>query len=98
MARCEIEADMSITLDLSPEIERLLRQKAALQGLELETYLGHLAERDAQAVNGKTEAASVAHVFPADFDRLVDELSEGLPPLPTLPPDWSRAHLYADHD
>jgi uncharacterized protein (DUF1778 family) len=83
MARCEIEADMSITLNLSPEIERLLRQKAALQGLELETYLGHLAERDAQAVNGKTEAASVAHVFPA---------------LPSLPTDWSRAHVYADHD
>ena len=89
---------MSVTLNLPPETEKLLRQKAAQQGLALETYLGQLAERDAQTVNGKAEAASVAEVLPTDFDRLVDELSEGLPPLPTLPTDWSRAQLYADHD
>jgi hypothetical protein len=89
---------MSVTLDLSPETERLLRQKAAQQGLALEIYLGQLAERDAQAVNGQTEEASGGQVLPADFDRLLDELSEGLPPFPTLPTDWSRAHLYADHD
>jgi len=86
---------MSVTLKLSPETERLLRQKAAQQGLPLETYLGQLAERDAQAANGETNTASFS---PAEFDRLIDELSEGLPPLPTLPVAWSRAQLYADHD
>jgi len=89
---------MSVTLDLSPETERLLRQKAAQQGLALDSYLRQLAERDAQAVNGDTETASATRVLPAEFDRLVDELSEGLSPLPTLPADWSRAKLYADHD
>ncbi len=33
-----------------------------------------------------------------EFDRLLDELSEGLPPLPPLPADFSRADIYEDHD
>jgi hypothetical protein len=89
---------MTVTVNLSSETERLLRQKAAQQGLALDTYLRQLAEREAQAIDGVPEADPSPQEPPADFDRLVDELSEGLPPLPTLPTDWSRAHLYADHD
>jgi hypothetical protein len=37
-------------------------------------------------------------VSPAEFERLLDELSEGLTSIPTLPTDWSRADVYADHD
>ncbi len=37
-------------------------------------------------------------VSPAEFERRMDELSEGLTSIPTLPADWSRADLYADHD
>jgi len=89
---------MSVTLQLSPETEQLLRLKAAQQGLGLETYLNQLAERDAHTVNGQSEAASTVQISPAEFDRVIEELSEGLPPLPTLPTDWSRDQLYADHD
>jgi hypothetical protein len=32
-----------------------------------------------------------------DFERGLDELAEGLPPLPTLPADFSRAAIYGDH-
>ncbi len=34
----------------------------------------------------------------ADVDHWLDELTEGLPELPPLPPDFSRADLYNDHD
>jgi hypothetical protein len=33
-----------------------------------------------------------------EFERLLDELSEGLPPEAVLPPDFSRADIYFDHD
>jgi len=33
-----------------------------------------------------------------EFERLLNELSEGLPPLPTLPADFNRADLYDEHD
>lgn len=34
----------------------------------------------------------------ADLDRWLDQLAEGLPDLPPLPADFSRADLYDDHD
>ena len=30
--------------------------------------------------------------------RILDEFSEGLPDLPPLPRDFSRTHMYDDHD
>jgi len=33
-----------------------------------------------------------------EVDRWLDELSAGLPDLPSLPRDFSRADLYDDHD
>ncbi len=89
---------MTVNLNLSPETERSLREKAAQNGLALETYLRQLVERDTQAANAGAGTGSAVLVSPAEFDRRLDELSEGLPPLPTLPTDWSRADLYADHD
>jgi hypothetical protein len=38
---------MSIIMDLSPETERVLTEKAARSGQTLETYLRRLAEREA---------------------------------------------------
>ena len=88
---------MTVTLNLSPETEQSLREKAAQNGLAVETYLRQLIERDTQAANAGTGAGFAAQVLPAEFDQLLDELSEGLA-LPTLPTDWWRADLYADHD
>jgi hypothetical protein len=34
----------------------------------------------------------------ATLDRWLDQLAEGLPDLPPLPADFSRADLYDDHD
>ncbi|HTW94163.1 MAG TPA: hypothetical protein VMD30_05190 [Tepidisphaeraceae bacterium] len=37
-------------------------------------------------------------VTPPEIDRWLDELAEGLPPLPPLPADFSRNDVYEDHD
>ena len=34
---------------------------------------------------------------PEEFDRVLKEMASG-PPVPTLPPDFSRADIYDDHD
>jgi hypothetical protein len=45
---------MAVTLNLSKEIERRLRELAAKAGLALEAYLQSLAEREAAMSNGPT--------------------------------------------
>ena len=88
-----------IVLNLPPETERKLREKAAQTGQTLEAYLEQVAEHDVQGKGGGAPAVSSRHppLSDEEFDRLLDALSEG-PPLPHLPADFSRADLYADHD
>ena len=86
----------NITLQLSPDTERLLREKARRQGQTLESYLQHLAEQDARSANGLYDPAS--QVSLAEFERGLDDLSAGLPPIVPLPADFSRADIYAEHD
>jgi hypothetical protein len=47
----------SITLQLRPETEQRLREKAALRGQTLEAYLQQLAEREAASANGSQTPA-----------------------------------------
>jgi hypothetical protein len=49
---------MTVTLNLSPETERRLREKAAQTGQTLEGYLEQLLVRDAEAANGTTAPPS----------------------------------------
>ena len=88
---------MSITLNLVQEAEQRLRAMAAQQGQTVEAYLEELAGEETRARHG-TSLPSTPPLDPAEFDRLLDEFSRGLPPLPPLPADFSRADLYADHD
>jgi hypothetical protein len=85
---------MTVTLNLAPEIERSLREKAAQSGLTLEAYVQRLVERDMQAAHGRTKTASADQVALAEGDRRLEELSEGLAAPPTLPADRSRANLH----
>jgi hypothetical protein len=84
---------MTITLSLSPEAEQRLREKAAANGQTVAAYLERLAEREAGSASGASPAPAAA-----DFETTLDELSEGLPPLTSLPADFARADLYVEHD
>jgi hypothetical protein len=86
----------SVLVHLSPDTERILREKATRSGLTLESYLQRLADREAQAGNGTPHPGD--DLSPEEFERCLDELSEGLPPLTSLPEDFSRADIYGEHD
>ncbi len=88
---------MAITLNLDPETERRLRERAAERGRTLETYLEHLAEEQCQAKESATAASSEASST-VEFEHQLDALSDGLPDLPPLPADLSRTDLYESHD
>jgi hypothetical protein len=49
---------MRIVLQLSPETERVLQEKAARSGQTLDAYLERLAEHDARAAHGTPAASS----------------------------------------
>jgi hypothetical protein len=84
-----------VNLHLDPETERTLREKAALAGQTLETYLEQLAQNDAGDKGGAL--ASSGQLSDEEFDQLLDALSAG-PTLAPLPADFSRADIYTDHD
>ncbi len=89
---------MTVTLDLAPTTERRLRQRAAESGQALEAYLQQLIEREAGDAVGISPSGEQPPLSLEEFDRLLDEVSEGLPPLPPLPADFSLADVYTDHD
>lgn len=89
---------MTVNLNLSAETERRLRDKAAQIGLALEASLQQVIERDALSTEAGAANYPGQQMSQDEWERLLDALSDGLPPLPTLPADWSRADIYDDHD
>lgn len=69
-------------------------QKLRAQRRRSEARLRHIELR-LDALGAKVAAAKASN---GAFDRWLDELSEGVEPLPQLPDDFSRADLYDDHD
>ncbi len=47
---------MTLTIELAPEVERVLERKAQERGVNVEQYLLELAQRDAQQQNAKQDA------------------------------------------
>ena len=94
----------AITLHLPPDTERRLREQAARNDQTVESYLEQLAER---AATNEAPAPSSTESFPRfiseprptldEFRQLLKDMAAG-PPLPPLPPDFSRADIYDDHD
>ena len=85
---------MSIQVNLVPETERVLKAKAAAVGRTLEALLEEIANREAGVMN-EVEEQTQSDI--SEFERGLDELSEGLPQLPTLADVFSRADIYGEH-
>jgi hypothetical protein len=88
----------AVTIHLPTATEQMLRKRAARDGTTLESYLLVLIECAALTANGALPTSESANPAVADMDHWLNELADGLPPLPTLPTDFSRADLYAEHD
>ena len=65
-----------------------LRAQALANRMSLDTYLEQFVEPDA-TVNGLDSLA--------EFDRVLDEVAALPPGRTSLPADFSRADIYADH-
>lgn len=94
----------AITIHLSPDTERKLRDRAARAGTTVEGYVQHLAERAAGGGSGQEYLPSGEPKY-ITRPRLpveqvmanLDELASG-PVGKSLPPDFSRDDIYDDHD
>jgi hypothetical protein len=85
---------MRIQINLAARTERVLRAKAVAAGRTLEALLEEIADREAATLHeGQDHPPSDL----TEFEHGLDELSEGLPPLQTLPSDFSRGDIYGDH-
>jgi hypothetical protein len=79
---------MTVTLDLTPELEKRIVSAAMAQGLSVEAYL--LSVIEATAVPAAGERASLR-----EFEVAMDELSEGLDQVPVLAPEaLTRESIY----
>jgi hypothetical protein len=76
-----------VSVQLHESVAAALAAQARMHGLSLEDYLSRLA-------NGGVGAVAPG-LSSEEIDRQLDELSLDVPPLP---PDFSRADIYLDHD
>ncbi|MGH2601092.1 MAG: hypothetical protein ACRDJ9_17110 [Dehalococcoidia bacterium] len=81
---------MTVTLTLPPGAERVLRERATVQGQSLENYLEQLAVREA--------ATAATPVSDEEFDATLDHLATLGTGLPVQEGKLDRAELYTDHD
>jgi hypothetical protein len=76
---------------LRPETIDRLAQKAQAEGLSLDVYLNAL-------LGVLDEETTLAEMSEAEFEAFIDDFSKGSEHFPPLPPDFSRADIYTDHD
>jgi hypothetical protein len=88
---------MSVTIHLAPEIERRLREKAALNGQSLEDYLRRLAEESARPESSPGELPAEGSPRPLSAEEWVAEFRAWAAshPTRTTVADDSRESIYA---
>ncbi|HEY3788229.1 MAG TPA: hypothetical protein VGL71_05200 [Urbifossiella sp.] len=90
----------AITLQLKPETERKLRDRAEQSGLTVEALLEEIAKETSEApppTIGKPRFISEPKLTDTQFAQWLEDIAAGTPASP-LPPDFSRADIYFDHD
>ena len=80
-------------IEMEPRIVDLiakLRTQAAARRMPLDIYREQFVEPDKPETNGDVSLE--------EFDRVLDELAALPPGKGSLPAEFSRADIYADHD
>lgn len=89
----------SVTLELAEETRRRLEEQAARQGQALETYIRGVLDAQARdAVPPQADGIPAAELTVEEFERRLDQLNDGLPPLPDRGFAYDREDIYFDHD
>jgi hypothetical protein len=87
---------MSTTVTLEDRVAKELRRQAATRGLSLDDYLRALADISEHVLG--SDRKSPHELSQAEFQQWLHDLPAGMPILPPLPADLSRADFYNDHD
>lgn len=83
---------MSVKLEeQAQDVLRTLEAQAAARNMALADYLQLFAQA------GEIADSSM-QLTTEEFDVLLEKVSEGVPALPPLPAEFSRADIYAGHD
>jgi hypothetical protein len=85
---------MTMTLELTPDVAASIAAQAQARGVSLDTYVRHLLEAQAAAVDQR-EPPITLKPFEAELDALAAD-SETLPYLP--PKALTRERFSQDHD
>lgn len=92
---------MSVTIELEPEIQQRLAEKAKQNGLQIETYVKILIEKDVNGYLGKKSQekpfyeTATREEWLAEFNRWVDSHKDKN--YPVLPDEaYSRENIYED--
>jgi hypothetical protein len=84
---------MSINIELKPEIEELLKQKAAAKSISIESYVEELIEQQVSRPHINS------HIGLEEIDQILDSLAEGLDDRSILRPEaYTRESIYQDHN
>jgi hypothetical protein len=76
---------------LKPKTVETLAKKAQAEGLSLDAYLNLL-------LGLQSAGMALAEMSEATFEAVIEDFSQGSEHFPPLPPDFSRADFYTDHD
>ena len=84
---------MTLSIELSPEKERVLQEEASRRGVSVENYAQALVEESLPTRNG------IAEQTVKQRERLLDRIAARGGHVPAYPGEtYDRETIYADHD
>lgn len=87
---------MTVTLELKPEIEQRIKEKAAEKGLSVETFIENVI--DAQ-VGGSGEKSFAETATPEEWEKALKDWIRNFPPHPVLSDEAiSRESIYRERE
>ena len=87
------QTQMTIIIEITPEVEAELSRQAAVHGVDLNSYAARLL-RDAAHV-----PAGPKSISQSQLTKTLEELAQFSHKIPLLPDEaFSRESLYLDHD
>jgi predicted transcriptional regulator len=87
----------TLTIEVTPDLEHQLQEKAARHGQQPAEYILNLLKRELSEDSEERPFYETATL--EEWEAALDELAEGHENLPDLPTEaFSRANIYAEHD
>ncbi|HSZ54719.1 MAG TPA: hypothetical protein VK797_03610 [Tepidisphaeraceae bacterium] len=83
---------MTLSIDIPQELEKRLKEEASRHGVALDEFAKRLLEEHLPPQDNDAQVAP-------NVDQILDEFFAANPEaLPSLPTNFSRDDIYADHD